>query len=44
MEQESTPQKNSDSKRWNKWYIIVIAANLMFAVIFYIITAVYGTH
>lgn len=32
------------SKKWNRVYILVIVANLFFAAVFYLITAVYGNN
>ncbi|GAK77120.1 hypothetical protein JCM19275_3646 [Nonlabens ulvanivorans] len=32
------------SKKWNRIYILVIVANIIFAAIFYLITAVYGNN
>ncbi|AGC77762.1 hypothetical protein DDD_2635 [Nonlabens dokdonensis DSW-6] len=31
-----------NSKKWNRFYALVIAANVVFAILFYILSSVYG--
>ncbi|MDP5076704.1 MAG: hypothetical protein NWQ09_01990 [Nonlabens sp.] len=42
MEHEKKLPQRTNSKKWTTAYIMVIAANLVFAVIFYIISSIYG--
>jgi hypothetical protein len=42
MGSEKQEPKSLYSKKWNMAYVMVIVANLLFAVIFYIISDIYG--